>query len=92
MEGRSTPHAADMAKGFNVPIIHVNADDPESCIQAMRLAVAYREKWNRDIVIDVVGYRRFGHNETDEPAYTQPLMSATIKESQRRFRRFTPSS
>jgi 2-oxoglutarate dehydrogenase E1 component len=79
MEGRSTPHAADMAKGFNVPIIHVNADDPEACIQAMRLAVAYRDKWHRDIVIDVVGYRRFGHNETDEPAYTQPLMSATIK-------------
>jgi 2-oxoglutarate dehydrogenase E1 component len=79
MEGRSTPHAADMAKGFNVPIIHVNADDPEGCIHAMRLAVAYREKWNRDIVIDVVGYRRFGHNETDEPAYTQPLMTAAIK-------------
>lgn len=78
-DGRSTPYAADMAKGFNVPIIHVNADDVEACSQAMRLAMAYRDTWGRDIVIDVVGYRRFGHNETDEPAYTQPLMSATIK-------------
>ena len=78
-DGRSTPYAADMAKGFNVPIIHVNADDVEACSQAMRLAMAYRENWGRDIVIDVVGYRRFGHNETDEPAYTQPLMAATIK-------------
>ncbi len=79
-DGRSTPYAADMAKGFNVPIIHVNADDAEACSQAMRLAMAYREQWKRDIVIDVVGYRRFGHNETDEPAYTQPLMAATIKD------------
>ncbi len=79
-DGRSTPYAADMAKGFNVPIIHVNADDAEACSQAMRLAMAYRQQWKRDIVIDVVGYRRFGHNETDEPAYTQPLMTATIKD------------
>ena len=69
-----------MAKGFNVPIIHVNADDAEACSQAMRLAMAYRQQWKRDIVIDVVGYRRFGHNETDEPAYTQPLMTAAIKD------------
>ena len=79
-EGRSTPYAADMAKGFNVPIIHVNADDPESCVAAVRLAMAYRERWGRDVVIDLIGYRRFGHNETDEPAYTQPLMAAKIKE------------
>ena len=69
-----------MAKGFNVPIIHVNADDPEASIAAMRLAMAYRERWGRDVVIDVIGYRRFGHNETDEPAYTQPLMASKIKE------------
>ena len=75
-EGRSTPYAADMAKGFNVPIIHVNADDPEACVAAIRLAMAYRERWGRDVVIDLIGYRRFGHNETDEPAYTQPLMAA----------------
>ncbi len=79
-EARSTPYAADMAKGFNVPIIHVNADDPEACVAAVRLAMAYRERWGRDVVIDLIGYRRFGHNETDEPAYTQPLMAAKIKE------------
>ncbi|MFN8164200.1 MAG: multifunctional oxoglutarate decarboxylase/oxoglutarate dehydrogenase thiamine pyrophosphate-binding subunit/dihydrolipoyllysine-residue succinyltransferase subunit [Solirubrobacterales bacterium] len=78
-EARSTPYAADMAKGFNVPIVHVNADDVEACTAAVRLAMAYRERWGRDIVIDVIGYRRFGHNETDEPAYTQPKMAATIK-------------
>jgi 2-oxoglutarate dehydrogenase E1 component len=78
-EARSTPYAADMAKGFNVPIIHVNADDVEACSAAVRLAMAYRERWNRDVVIDVIGYRRFGHNETDEPAYTQPAMAAKIK-------------
>ena len=78
-DGRSTPYAADMAKGFNVPIIHVNADDVEACSAAIRLAMAYRERWGRDIVIDVIGYRRYGHNETDEPAYTQPLMAAKIK-------------
>ena len=78
-EGRSTPYAADMAKGFNVPIIHVNADHPESCISAIRLAMAYREKFSRDVVIDVIGYRRYGHNETDEPAYTQPEQAAQIK-------------
>jgi 2-oxoglutarate decarboxylase len=78
-DARSTPYAADMAKGFNVPIVHVNADDVEACSAAIRLAMAYRERWDRDIVIDVIGYRRFGHNETDEPAYTQPLMAAKIK-------------
>jgi 2-oxoglutarate dehydrogenase E1 component len=78
-EARSTPFAADMAKGFNVPIIHVNADDVEACVAAVRLAMAYRERWSRDVVIDVIGYRRFGHNETDEPAYTQPTMATKIK-------------
>jgi multifunctional 2-oxoglutarate metabolism enzyme len=79
-EARSTPYAADMAKGFNVPIVHVNADDVEACIGAVRLAMAYRERWGRDVVIDLIGYRRYGHNETDEPAYTQPLMAAAIKQ------------
>jgi multifunctional 2-oxoglutarate metabolism enzyme len=78
-EARSTPYAADVAKGFNVPIVHVNADDVEACSAAVRLAMAYRERWGRDVVIDVIGYRRFGHNETDEPAYTQPTMAAAIK-------------
>jgi 2-oxoglutarate dehydrogenase E1 component len=79
-EARSTPYAGDMAKGFNVPIVHVNADDVEACVAAVRLAMAYRERWHRDVVIDLIGYRRFGHNETDEPAYTQPTMAATIKD------------
>ncbi len=78
-EDRSTPYASDMAKGFNVPIVHVNADDVEGCIAAVRLAMAYRERWGRDVVIDLIGYRRYGHNETDEPAYTQPVMAAKIK-------------
>jgi 2-oxoglutarate dehydrogenase E1 component len=78
-DARSTPYAADMAKGFNVPIVHVNADDVEACTAAVRLAMAYRERWQRDIVIDVIGYRRYGHNETDEPAYTQPAIAAKIK-------------
>ena len=79
MEGRSTPYASDMAKGFNVPIIHVNADAVEDCIAAARLAMAYRDKFARDVVIDLIGYRRYGHNETDEPAYTQPQLSDQIK-------------
>jgi multifunctional 2-oxoglutarate metabolism enzyme len=78
-DARSTPYAADMAKGFNIPIVHVNADDVEACSSAIRLAMAFRERWGRDIVIDVIGYRRYGHNETDEPAYTQPLVAAKIK-------------
>jgi 2-oxoglutarate decarboxylase len=78
-DARSTPYAADMAKGFNIPIVHVNADDVEACSAAVRLAMAYRERWGQDVVIDVIGYRRYGHNETDEPAYTQPQIAAKIK-------------
>jgi multifunctional 2-oxoglutarate metabolism enzyme len=78
-EARSTPYSSDMAKGYNVPIIHVNADDVEACVAAVRLAMAYREQFGRDAVIDLIGYRRYGHNETDEPAYTQPKMADQIK-------------
>ncbi|MDH4131688.1 MAG: multifunctional oxoglutarate decarboxylase/oxoglutarate dehydrogenase thiamine pyrophosphate-binding subunit/dihydrolipoyllysine-residue succinyltransferase subunit, partial [Gemmatimonadota bacterium] len=74
MDSRSTRHASDLAKGFDVPIIHVNADDAEACMAAVRLAMTYRERFHEDILIDLVGYRRHGHNEGDEPAYTQPLM------------------
>jgi len=78
-EARSTRYASDLAKGFDLPIIHVNADDVEACISAVDLAVAYRQAFHEDVVIDLIGYRRFGHNETDEPAYTQPLMYAKIR-------------
>jgi 2-oxoglutarate dehydrogenase E1 component len=77
-EGRSTRYSSDLAKGFDVPIIHVNADDPEAAISAVRLAMAYRRRFAQDVVIDLVGYRRFGHNEQDEAAYTQPLMVEQI--------------
>jgi 2-oxoglutarate dehydrogenase E1 component len=78
-DARSTDWSSDLAKGFDVPIIHVNADDPEACLAAVRLAAMYREKFHGDVVIDVVGYRRHGHNEGDEPAYTQPVMVERIK-------------
>src|SRR3954470_3469717 len=77
-EGRSTRYSSDLAKGFDVPIVHVNADDPEASIAAVRLAMAYRRRFGQDVVIDLVGYRRFGHNEQDEAAYTQPHMVAQI--------------
>jgi len=78
-EGRSTRYSSDLAKGFDVPIVHVNADDPEAALSAVRLALAYREEFGHDLVVDLVGYRRFGHNEQDEPAYTQPLMAERIE-------------
>jgi 2-oxoglutarate dehydrogenase E1 component len=78
-EGRSTSYSSDIAKGYDNPIIHVNADDAEGSIAAIRLAMAYRERFGRDVVVDLVGYRRFGHNEGDEPAYTQPLMYERIE-------------
>jgi 2-oxoglutarate dehydrogenase E1 component len=77
-EGRSTRYSSDLAKGFDVPIIHVNADDPEAAISATRLALAFRRRFESDVVVDLVGYRRHGHNEQDEAAYTQPLMAAQI--------------
>jgi 2-oxoglutarate dehydrogenase E1 component len=79
-EGRSTRYSSDLAKGFDVPIVHVNADDPEAAVAAIRLAMAFRERFRHDVVVDLVGYRRFGHNEGDEPAYTQPLMYKVIEE------------
>ncbi|MBV8150485.1 MAG: multifunctional oxoglutarate decarboxylase/oxoglutarate dehydrogenase thiamine pyrophosphate-binding subunit/dihydrolipoyllysine-residue succinyltransferase subunit, partial [Candidatus Eremiobacteraeota bacterium] len=79
-EGRSTRYASDLAKGFDVPIVHVNADDVEACVGAVHFALDFRSKFGRDVLIDLVGYRRFGHNEQDEAAYTQPLMYDRIKD------------
>jgi 2-oxoglutarate dehydrogenase E1 component len=73
-ESRSGLHASDLAKGFEIPIIHVNADDPQACIEAARTAFAYRQKFHKDFVINLIGYRRYGHNEGDEPRFTQPVM------------------
>jgi 2-oxoglutarate decarboxylase len=78
-DSRSTRWASDLAKGFDVPIFHVNADDVAACVSAVRLAFAFRQEFGHDVLIDLIGYRRYGHNETDEPAYTQPEMAAKIK-------------
>ncbi|MEN8143524.1 MAG: 2-oxoglutarate dehydrogenase E1 component [Gemmatimonadota bacterium] len=77
-DSRSTRYASDLALAFRIPIFHVNADDPEACVAAMQLGMDYRTEFGEDIVIDLVGYRRYGHNEGDEPGYTQPLMYQKI--------------
>jgi 2-oxoglutarate dehydrogenase E1 component len=77
-ELRSSLHASDLAVGFEMPVIHVNADDPYACIEAARTAFAYRHKFHKDFVINLIGYRRYGHNEGDEPRFTQPIMYQKI--------------
>ena len=79
-EARSTDYASDVARGFDIPVFHVNADDPEACLAVVRLAMMFRERFHDDVVIDLVGYRRYGHNESDEPAYTQPVLYRRISE------------
>ncbi|MCL6549262.1 MAG: 2-oxoglutarate dehydrogenase E1 component, partial [Alicyclobacillus sp.] len=78
-EGRSTRYASDLAKGFEVPIVHVSADDPEACLAAVRLAQAWRAQFGKDFLIDLIGYRRWGHNEADDPYMTQPLLYTRIE-------------
>jgi 2-oxoglutarate dehydrogenase E1 component len=80
IDARSTHYASDLAKGFDIPIVHVNADDVEACLQTVRLGIAFRQRFNKDFLIDLVGYRRHGHNEADQPAFTQPLMYKTISQ------------
>jgi 2-oxoglutarate dehydrogenase E1 component len=77
-ETRSSMFASDMAEGFEIPVIHVNADDPVACIEAARTAFAYRQKFHKDFMINLIGYRRYGHNEGDEPRFTQPVMYQKI--------------
>ncbi|PWB72451.1 MAG: 2-oxoglutarate dehydrogenase E1 component [Anaerolineales bacterium] len=77
-ELRSSLHASDLAKAFEMPVIHVNADDPSACIESARTAIAYRQKFHKDFVINLIGYRRYGHNEGDEPRFTNPLMYQAI--------------
>ncbi|MFP5353635.1 MAG: 2-oxoglutarate dehydrogenase E1 component [Gemmatimonadota bacterium] len=79
-DSRSTYYASDLAKGFEIPIVHVNSDDAEACIAAVRLAIMYRATFGKDFLIDLVGYRRWGHNEGDEPTYTQPALYARVRQ------------
>ncbi len=80
IDSRSTLFASDLGKAFGIPIIHVNADDPFACMTAVRIAHAYRDQFHKDVLVDLVGYRRWGHNEGDEPAFTQPEMYEVIRQ------------
>ena len=80
VDSRSTHYSSDLAKGFDVPIMHVNGDDAQACIAAIRIALAYRKRFGKDVLVEIVGYRRHGHNEADQPAFTQPRMYDLIKQ------------
>ena len=77
--GRSTIYSTDVARMTQLPIFHINGDDPEAAYRVLQIALDYRQEYNKDVVLDLIGFRRLGHNETDEPSYTQPLMYARVK-------------
>ncbi|HET6975008.1 MAG TPA: multifunctional oxoglutarate decarboxylase/oxoglutarate dehydrogenase thiamine pyrophosphate-binding subunit/dihydrolipoyllysine-residue succinyltransferase subunit [Pyrinomonadaceae bacterium] len=77
--GRSTIYSTDVARMTQLPIFHINGDDPEAAYRVLQIALDYRQEYNKDVVLDVIGFRRLGHNETDEPSYTQPLMYSRVK-------------
>jgi 2-oxoglutarate dehydrogenase E1 component len=78
-KGRSTIYSTDVARMTQLPIFHINGDDPEAAYRVLQIALEYRQEFNKDVVLDVVGFRKLGHNESDEPSYTQPLMYARVK-------------
>lgn len=82
-DSRSTKYSSDLAKGYEIPIIHVNAEDPESCLAVIVFAYEYRKKFNKDILIDLIGYRRYGHNEMDDPTVTQPQLYEMVNKHER---------
>ena len=77
--GRSTIYSTDVARMTQLPIFHINGDDPEAAYRVLQIAMDFRQEFNKDVALDIVGFRKLGHNETDEPSYTQPLMYARVK-------------
>jgi 2-oxoglutarate decarboxylase len=90
-DARTSTYATDIAKMIQAPIFHVNGEDPDACVHATELAFSYRQKFKKDVVIDLICYRKHGHNESDEPAYTQPIMYAKIKEKRSIRKLYTES-
>ncbi len=80
--GRSSRYSADIGKIIDIPALHVNSDAPEEVVKICKVATEYRQKYNSDVIIDLIGYRRHGHNELDEPSFTQPIMYKNIRSRQ----------